>query len=222
MLRLTTNVTVSPASSARSASAAWRMSSTTSGRRVGEQRRQLLRRRARSPSRARSIVPGATRAVAAARHERRVLGADRPRARAAPASLVDVLRVDAQALGEREAVGGEPRAHLRRATGTGARARCGRRWRSGRRGRSRPRAPARATSRRGSAGPGCRRSGISRRVSAISRFMSSIVTSFAHAGRVVLAAPRRSRCASSPRPPRWRSRPAPRRSSGGAGRSSGG
>jgi hypothetical protein len=32
MLRLTTNVTVSPASSARSSSAAWRMSSTASGR----------------------------------------------------------------------------------------------------------------------------------------------------------------------------------------------
>ena len=32
MLRLTTNVTVSPASSARSSSAAWRMSSIASGR----------------------------------------------------------------------------------------------------------------------------------------------------------------------------------------------
>ena len=32
MLRLTTNVTRSPASSARSSSAAWRMSSMTSGR----------------------------------------------------------------------------------------------------------------------------------------------------------------------------------------------
>ena len=53
MLRLTTNVTVSPASSRRSSSAAARMSSITSGRLLGEQRRQLLRRQ-RAPSRARA------------------------------------------------------------------------------------------------------------------------------------------------------------------------
>ena len=64
MLRLTTNVTVSPASSARSSSAARRMSSIASGRRLGEQRGQLLRvsRRRRGPS----IAPGDE--VAADRH----------------------------------------------------------------------------------------------------------------------------------------------------------
>ncbi len=43
MLRLTTNVTVSPASSSRSSSAAWRISSMTSGRVSAEHRRQLRR-----------------------------------------------------------------------------------------------------------------------------------------------------------------------------------
>ena len=111
MLRLTTNVTRSPASSARSASAAWRMSSTTSGR-VSEKSAVSSSGVSSSPSRARSIVPGATAPSRRRGTNERVLGADDlEHARRLP-GLVDVLRVDAQALGEREAVGGEPGAHL--------------------------------------------------------------------------------------------------------------
>ena len=57
MLRLTTNVTVSPASSARSSSAAWRMSSIASGRvsaNIAVSSSALSAR----PSRARSVAAG--------------------------------------------------------------------------------------------------------------------------------------------------------------------
>ena len=57
MLRLTTNVTVSPASSARSSSAACAHVLDRLRPRLGEQRRQLVRRSARSPSRPRAIAP---------------------------------------------------------------------------------------------------------------------------------------------------------------------
>ena len=59
MLRLTTNVTRSPASSARSSSAAWRMSSITSGRLSANIASSSSGARKR-PSRARSIVSGRT------------------------------------------------------------------------------------------------------------------------------------------------------------------
>ena len=62
MLRLTTNVTVSPASSARSSSAAWRMSSITSGR-LSANIAVSSSGVSGSPSRARSIVAGLVRAV---------------------------------------------------------------------------------------------------------------------------------------------------------------
>ena len=58
MLRLTTNVTVSPASSARSSSAAWRMSSIDLGPRLGEERGELVRVERAAPSRARATVSG--------------------------------------------------------------------------------------------------------------------------------------------------------------------
>ena len=58
MLRLTTNVTVSPASRARSSSAAPRMSSITSGRRSANSAVSSSGVSAR-PSRARSIARGA-------------------------------------------------------------------------------------------------------------------------------------------------------------------
>ena len=61
MLRLTTNVTVSPASSARSSSAAWRMSSIASGRLSANSASSSSAHRARARSRARSIVPAARR-----------------------------------------------------------------------------------------------------------------------------------------------------------------
>ena len=76
MLRLTTNVTVSPASSARSSSAAWRMSSIASGRvsansAVSSSGVERARRRGRArsrPARARAIGRGSA-ARAAARDE---------------------------------------------------------------------------------------------------------------------------------------------------------
>ncbi len=57
MLRLTTNVTVSPASSARSSSAAARMSSIASGR-VSANIAVISSAVSSSPARARSIVAG--------------------------------------------------------------------------------------------------------------------------------------------------------------------
>ena len=57
MLRLTTNVTVSPASSARSSSAAWRMSSIASGR-VSANRAVSSSGSSSWPLRARSMAPG--------------------------------------------------------------------------------------------------------------------------------------------------------------------
>ena len=57
MLRLTTNVTVSPASSARSSSAAWRISSIASGRVSANSAVSSWGVSAR-PSRAPSIAPG--------------------------------------------------------------------------------------------------------------------------------------------------------------------
>ena len=65
MLRLTTKVTVSPASSARSSSAAWRRSSIASGR-VSANSAVSSSSVRRSPSRPRAIAP-ATRSVRIAR-----------------------------------------------------------------------------------------------------------------------------------------------------------
>ena len=166
MLRLTTNVTVSPASSRRSSSAAQRISSITSGPLLGEQRRQLLGASARSPSRARATARGATSSAtddlrpatrAAARDERPVARLDHVEHRLRDPLRVDVLRVHAQPLGQREPVGVQALADLRRRRervlgrdvvavraqpaevgGAGAR-------------------PARPTSPTGSAAPGCRR-----------------------------------------------------------------
>ncbi len=59
MLRLTTNVTVSPASSARSSSAAWRMSSIASGR-SSENIASSSWALSHSPARARSSVAADT------------------------------------------------------------------------------------------------------------------------------------------------------------------
>ena len=56
-LRLTTNVTVSPASSARSSSAAWRMSSIASGR-VSANSAVSSPASSAPPARARAIVSG--------------------------------------------------------------------------------------------------------------------------------------------------------------------
>ena len=91
MLRLTTNVTVSPASSARSSSAAWRMSSIASGR-VSANSAVSSSSVRRSPSRPRAIAPAtrseriaraSVRPGAAARDEAPVLRLDRRRARPA-------------------------------------------------------------------------------------------------------------------------------------------
>ena len=69
MLRLTTNVTVSPASSARSSSAAWRMSSIASGR-VSANSAVSSSSDSAPPSRARAIAAG-TRSRRIARSSRR-------------------------------------------------------------------------------------------------------------------------------------------------------
>ena len=229
MLRLTTNVTVSPASSARSSSAAWRMSSIASGRvsaNSAVSSAGVERRRRRAPARscpARSAPFGAVGAArAAARDEAPEARLDHVEHALREPLGVDVLRVDAEPLGQRDAVCGEPLAHLVAATGTGARARCGRRWRSARRGRSRPRRPAAATSRRGSAGSGCRRRASAAAPRATSRSMSSTVTGDDHAGARHVGAVVQPGAPVRARRPRSRSPPAPRRSSGGAGRSSAG
>ena len=94
MLRLTTNVTVSPASSARSSSAAWRMSSIASGR-VSANSAVSSSGDSHSPSRPLAIAPGtASRAIvallaparAAPRDEGPVLQLDQRRARPARAT----------------------------------------------------------------------------------------------------------------------------------------
>src|SRR5919107_1753192 len=90
MLRLTTNVTVSPASSARRSSAAWRMSSIASGR--------VSANSAVSSS-------GLSAAPPLARLDD-VEHALRDPVRA------DVAWVDAQTLGQCEALGGQPLADL--------------------------------------------------------------------------------------------------------------
>jgi hypothetical protein len=69
MLRLTTNVTVSPASSTRSSSAAWRMSSIASGR-VSANSAVSSSSDSGAPSRPRAIAPG-TRSGRIARSSRR-------------------------------------------------------------------------------------------------------------------------------------------------------
>ena len=221
MLRLTTNVTRSPASSARSESAAWRMSSTTSGRGVGEQRGQLLRRQLAAVAGAldRRRVPARRRGGGA-----RTTGAGRgsPRARAATATrrrCTAGRRTAARSARSRRRPGACGPA---RATGTGARARCGRRWRSARRGRSRPRAT--------SSGHQSARLGGTW-MPTLGHQPPRLGDQALHVldrdlvrprGRARARAARRCPCASTRRRHPSRCRPAPRRSSGGAGRSSGG
>ena len=188
MLRLTTNVTVSPASSARSSSAAWRMSSIASGR-VSANSAVSSSASSAPPARARAIVSGAQRALRPVRPARAAPRDEAPEARLDHVEhalrdplRVDVPRVDAQPLGQRHPVRREPLAHLvrrrervlgRDVVAVGAQ--------PAEVGRARRRRAA-ATSPRGSAGPGCRRPGISRRASPTSRSMSSTVTGVDHAG----------------------------------------
>ena len=186
-----------------------------------------------TPSRARAIAPADE--VGAQRPRRLRAAAARARDEAPVARLddvehalrhplrVDVARVDAEALGEREALPRRAACAPGGARETDARARCGRRWRSARRGRSRRRGRARGHQSARFGGICTPTSGMSRRHSATSRRMSSIVTGVAQAGRSWHAAPRpRSRCATARAPPRRRSAPAPARSSWRAGRSSAG
>ena len=173
MLRLTTNVTVSPASSR--AQLVGRRSHLLDhlGPALGEQRGQLLRRQrqpvARPRDRARRDVVGdrhlGAPARAAARDERPVAALDHVEHRLRDPLRVDVLRVHAQPLGQREPVRAQPLADLRRRRErvlgrdvVAVRAQPAEVGRAGAR-------PAPATSPTGSAGPGCRRPGISRRAS---------------------------------------------------------
>ena len=121
MLRLTTNVTSSPASSARSSSAAWRMSSIASGR-VSANSAVSSSGVSAAPST--GARDRARDAVGTQRSRRLRAPAAAPRDEAPVARLddvehalrdpfgVDVARVDAEALGQREALRREPLAHL--------------------------------------------------------------------------------------------------------------
>ena len=117
-LRLTTKVTVSPASSARRASAAWRMSSIASGR-VSANRAVTSPASSGAPARARASVSGrrapsgrSTPARAAARDEAPVARLDDVEHALRDPLRVDEARVHAQPLGQRDAVLREPLAHL--------------------------------------------------------------------------------------------------------------
>ena len=121
MLRLTTKVTVSPASSARSSSAATRIASTASGRVSRQQRRDLLvgeRAAVAGALDRRADELGADRegrllaARAAPRDERPVAGLHDVEDALGDPVGVEVPRVDAQALGQRHAVALQPLADL--------------------------------------------------------------------------------------------------------------
>src|SRR3954466_2086674 len=128
MLRLTTNVTVSPASSARSSSAAWRMSSIASGRASANSavsssgsRRAPARApppppapppRARAPQAGPQRARGLGPPRAAAGDERPVLRLDDVEHALVDPPGVDVRRIDAEALGQRDPVLGQALAHL--------------------------------------------------------------------------------------------------------------
>ena len=120
MLRLTTKVAVSPASSARSSSAATRISSITSGRvsansAVSSSSRQRLAGAApldRPRRELRIDLALAAPARAAARDEAPVLELDQVEHPLLHPLGVEVLRVDAEALGQRVARGAEPLADL--------------------------------------------------------------------------------------------------------------
>ena len=213
MLRLTTNVATSPASSARSSSAAARISSIASGR-VSLNSATSSSLVSSSPSRPvldRAVdgVGGSERepvAVAvgrrgerrAARHEgRKALGEHLENARIDPLA-VHVLGVDAEALGQRVAKRPQPLADLQRArervlgrdvVAVGGQAR---------RGRSRRPRRGRATSRRGSAAPGRRRrasAGGTRRRGASCRRARRARPTTASRPRLAHRRPRRAPCA---------------------------
>src|SRR3954447_16253276 len=122
-LRLTTNVTVSPASSARSSSAAARIASIASGR-VSANIAVSSSGVTHPPSRARSIAgPTSSERIANGgpvppppppRGEAPARGLDDVEHALGHPLGVHVLRVGAQAFGQRDAVRGEPLAHLMR------------------------------------------------------------------------------------------------------------
>ena len=122
MLRLTTKVTVSPASSRAQLVGGRAHVLDRLRARLGEQRRQLLAGQPR-PRRARAPTAGPTSsrangerrfltARAATRDEAPVAALDHVEHALGHPLLVDVLRVDAQALGQRDAVGGQALANL--------------------------------------------------------------------------------------------------------------
>ena len=192
MLRLTTKVAVSPASSARSSSAATRISSITSGRVSANSAVSSSSVRARPiaslldrPRREAGVERLlAAAAGAAARDEAPVLELDHVEHALLHPLRVHVLRVDAEALGQREAARRELLADLVRARELRARARCGRRWRKARRGRWHPASTSSGHQSDRFGGTWTPTSGISRLHSAISRFMSSIDTGDAQSGSV--------------------------------------
>ena len=161
MLRFTTNVTVSPASSRAQLVRGLAHVLDRLGARLREHRRQLVGPQRHAVARAwRSRpAPGRCRIGRSSRRPEPRRGMklqyfdlDHVEHALLDPVRVHVLRVDAEPLGERVALRRQLLAHPVHATGTGARARCGRRWRTGRRGRWRPPPRAAATSRTGSAG----------------------------------------------------------------------
>ena len=192
MFRLTTKVATSPASSARSSSAAMRISFFLDhpGARLGEQRRQLLLGqllprpaaldRARGDRRIGRRLAAAARA--AARDEAPVLELDHVEDALLHPLGVQVLGVGAEPLGQREAPGTQVLSHLMRVRERML-------WRDvvtvGRQpsevgGAGLDQLPHQSARFGGICTP---TSGISRLHSTISRFMSSTVTSEAQSGR---------------------------------------
>ena len=203
------------------------------GPRLGEQRRQLLLAQRLAPAplldRPRRDVRGDRRARVRRpeplpRDEAPVLELDHVEHALLHPLGIQVLRIDAEPLGQRVALRREVACGPGAGSGTAARARCGRRWPTARRGRWRPASTSSAHQSERFGGTWMPTSGISRRHSAISRFMSSSVIGVGPVGQRLRPSPVRRIAVRPPlrARPRRRSRRPRGRSSAGAGRSSGG
>ena len=232
MLRLTTKVTVSPASSARSSSAAGAHPLDRAPRRWTRTSPSAPRSTAPRP-RGRAPVAGPTRSDwiangASVRPEPRRGMKDQYLVLTTSSTCCSThsgsryCAVDAEPLGQRDAVLRQALAHLvrrrervlgRDVVAVGAQAR---------RGRSRPRRPAPASARDRFGGTWMPTPGSSSRATPISSTRSSSETGDAQSGTPAIGTSRRPVRQKRSRAPRSRCRPAPRRSTSGAGRSSGG
>ena len=208
MLRLTTNVTVSPARSAPELVGGAAHLLDHRRALLGKQRGQLIGRQrvavAGALDRARREVVGefelGAPPAAAPRDERPVAALDHVEhrlARPTPVRCTPDIHTGARTVRSRLARAAcGPAA----ATGTGARARYGLRWRSGRRGRSHRRRPAPATSPTGSAAPGSRPRAAVAASLTISRLRSSMRDRTRPLWGVSVRVPCRHPCASTRAP----------------------